>query len=234
MFKIIASLLLVVISLFGNDKFSDKDMKNYVNLILEDKQKVYTTSELVKSLFEIQARDEFETKNKYEDRINKILGNGIFFVYKKVDKVEYNIDTKVMKFYTPLQGGNTWENEKPNNELIKKGYTRVVLELDFNNNAFPIVEKMKFAKNKYLSPYAYVSMAINEAKTIKTQTNTFFQIIAVKVTPENILKRKTRDSHGTVNGKNYLDLWAEVPMEAIGTAIISLNPKKTIFAFGKN
>ena len=234
MFKIIVSLLLVVISLSGNERFSDIDMKNYVNLILEDKQKVYTTSELVKSLFGIQERDEFETKKKYEDRVNKILDNGIFFVYKKVDKVEYNIDTKVMKFYTPLQGGSTWENEKPNNELIKKGYTGVVLELDFNNNAFPIVEKMEFTKNKYSYPYAYISMAINEAKRIKTQTNTFFQIIAVKVTPKNILKRKTRDSHGIVNGKHYLDLRAEVPMESIGTAIVSLNPKKTIVAFGKN
>lgn len=46
MFKIIASLLLVVISLFGNDKFSYKDMKNYANLILEDKQKISMKIEL--------------------------------------------------------------------------------------------------------------------------------------------------------------------------------------------
>ncbi len=75
-------------------------------------------------------------------------------------------------------------------------------------------------------------MNVNDAKKLKNKNNTFFQIIAVKVTPNDILKRNIRNSRGYVNGKPYLDLWVEVPVTTIGTSIVSLNPKKIIFAFG--
>ncbi len=143
MLKSFIGVLVLIISLFGNEKFTDQDMKKYLNLILDNKQKVFTTSALVKSLFSIKGRGEFETKTEYKERISNILGNGIFFVYKKIDIVKYNIDKKEIKFYTPLQGGSTWENEKPSKKLYNKGYTGIVLKLDFKNNAFPMVAKMK-------------------------------------------------------------------------------------------
>jgi len=232
MSKVIIGLMILVISLYGNQKFTDKDMRKYSELILKNKQSIFTTSELVKNLFSIKEKDEFETKSEYKKRVSKILGNGIFFVYKKINTIQYNIDKQEMKFSTPLQGGSTWVDEKPNKELFNKGYTGIVLELDFNNNAFPIVQKMKLNGNRYSYPYAYIKMDVNDAKKIKNKNNTFYQIIAVKVSPENILQRATSNSNGSVNGKPYLDLWAKVPMKTIGTSIISLNPQKVIFAFG--
>jgi len=232
MLRIVITIFILTISLFGNEKFTNLNMRKYSNLILNNKQKVFTLSEFVKSLFSIKERDEFETKTKYDERVSKILGDGIFFIYKIINDVKYNIDKKEMKFGTLLQGSNIWENEKPSRKLYNKGYTGVVLNLDFNNNAFPIVEKMKSIGSKYSFPYAYVKMSVNDAKKLKNKNNTFFQIIAVKATPDDILKRSIRNSRGSVNGKPYLDLWLEVPVTIVGTSIVSLNPKKIIFAFG--
>ena len=233
MLKIIISVMIIIVSLVGSDEFTDNDMKRYVGLILDNKQKVFTISELVYNLFLIKDRGEFETKIQYNKRISNIIGDGIFFVYKKIDKVTYDIDNNEMKFYTPLQGGSIWENEKPYKNLLKKGYTGIVLELDFNNHAFPMIEKMRLKGDRYSYPYAYIHMNINNAKEIKNKSNKFFQVIAIKITPEDISKRKVRNSSGMVNGKRYLDLWLEVSAKVIGTAIVSLNPKKIMFAFGK-
>lgn len=230
MSKIIIGLMILVISLYGHQKFTDKDMKNYSKLILNNKQNVFTTSELVKSLFSIKEKGEFETKLEYEKRVSSILGKGIFFVYKKIDTIKYNIDKKEMKFYTPLQGGSTYESKKPNKELYNKGYTGIVFALYFND-AFPIIKKMKLNRNNYSYPYAYVKMNVSDAKNLKNKNNTLYQIIAVAVTPQNILKRSSHNSNISVNGKPYLDLWKKVSVTTIGTSIISLNPKQIIFAF---
>jgi len=62
MLKIIISVMIIIVSLVGSDEFTDNDMKRYVGLILDNKQKVFTISELVYNLFLIKDRGEFETK----------------------------------------------------------------------------------------------------------------------------------------------------------------------------
>ena len=92
MLRIVITIFILTISLFGNEKFTNLNMRKYSNLILNNKQKVFTLSEFVKSLFSIKERDEFETKTKYDERVSKILGDGIFFIYKIINDVKYNID----------------------------------------------------------------------------------------------------------------------------------------------
>ncbi len=230
MSKLIASLIIVTISLFGSEKFTDSDMKNSVLNILNNKQKVYTVPEIVNYLFSIKARGEFETKSNYKTRIDKLLGkDGLFFVYDIVSEPKYNIDTKIMKFYTPIQGGNARSSQQPNDILKKKGYTKVIFELDFNNT-FPITTKLK----NYKYPYAFIDMSVKDAKKLKNSKNTFYQIVAIKITPDNLMKRKTKDDFWKMNGIMQYDLEAEVPCKMIGSSLISLNPQKVIFSFGIN
>jgi len=243
MLKIIISLMLLIISLYGDNFFTDKDMKKYSELILNNKQKVYTPSELVKTLFKIKQRDEFETKVKYQERISNLTGNGVYFVFKELH-TKYDIDNNELEFMNIETGtfGSVISKMLYAEETIKKkGFSQVDYRLNNKlDEPFPLKNKLindkerfGFGKNGFYS--AFLKMSSEVAKKLKNNNkNIFYQIIAIRIDAISIQNRKIEDISYRYNGTMLYRLAYEVESVIEGISIVSINPQKVIFAYGIN
>lgn len=241
MSKIIISLVFLIIPLFGGKNFTDKDMKKYSELILNNKQNVFTVSELVRNLFLIQEKGEFETQEKYKKRISDILGSGVFFVYKKL-YAKYNIDKKEIEFGDINIGSyGTILNQMldAENPIKEKGFSQVDYRLSNKiDKPFPLKDmlvndKERLAFNSNGNYAAFIRMPVEEAKKLKnSEENTFFQIIAVKIDEKSIQSRKIEDISFRYNGTMLYRLAFDVNCEIIGTSVIAVNPKHVFFTYG--
>lgn len=241
MLKIILGLMLLIISLYGDVFFTDRDMKKYSELILNNKQKVYTPPELVKTIFKIKQRGEFETKVKYQERISKLIGNGVFFVFKKLD-TKYDIDKNELEFMNIEIGtfGLIISKMLYAEEIIKKqGFSQVDYRLDNKSDKpFPLKNKVindngRFGFGKNGNYSVFLKMSPKVAKKLKNNNkNLFYQIIAIKIDTQSIQNRKIEDISYRYNGTMLYRLAYEVESLIKGISIVSINPQKVIFAYG--
>ncbi len=241
MLRIVVSIMVLIISLFGSEKFTDQDMKKYSELILNNKQEVYTPPELVKAIFAIKQRGEFETKVKYQERISKLIGNGVFFVFKKLD-TKYDIDKNELEFMD-IEIGSSLIIRKmlyAEGKIKKQGFSQVDYRLNNKSHQpFPLKNKIintmedgrfDFGKNGNYS--VFLKIPPKSAKKLKNNENSFYQIIAIKIDDQSIQNRKIKDISFRYNGIMLYRLAFEVEAEIKGISVVSINPQKIIFAFG--
>ncbi|MEA3521793.1 MAG: hypothetical protein U9R50_02335 [Campylobacterota bacterium] len=226
--KILISTILLVVSLMATEK-KNIDMGKIARDVIDKKEAGYSIKMLADYVYSFKDRGEFETMEEYKARVIKKLGDGIFYVYKRTE-ASYDVDKQEMVIISPFHGVNGSYREKPDEVFAKQGFTDLSYVLKFNNN-FPIRQKLEANGHDIYFNRIKIKMAVDEAKRIKNEKSMFYGIVAVKITPNDILKRNFDVHSGKANGVYNSTLVINIYAKKIGTSLVSINPNEIITAY---